>query len=407
MIVELRLTLEDVEQSRYYEVPFEVSSPNARVGVTMTYDRSEDAAIDLGLLDPDGIRGWSGGERSTYVVTENAATPGYRPGPMAPGRWAVLLGLYRVPAHGVPVTVTIDTATADQPELEAPGPAPHVTERGSDRAHPAPAGMTWFAGDLHAHTVHSDGNQSIAQLASLATGMALDFIAVADHNTVSHHPLLAEQAARYDISLLPAQEVTTLYGHANVFGDVGQVDFRTPPDAWRTQAASGGGLMSINHPLEDDCGWLHAMTELPPALELWHIGWFRNLTDNKPWALTRLWTQSPIVIGGSDFHKPEAGYPPGVPTTWVAAEDRSPEAILEGVKAGRTAINRMAAAKSALLLPVDGELLAIDADGSTLVGPSGRMRVVRGGSVRFAADEPGIHRLETPAKRELLAICVV
>jgi hypothetical protein len=407
MIVELRLTLEDVEQSLYVEVPFEVNNPNARVGVTMTYDRSGGAAIDLGLLDADGIRGWSGGERSTYVVTQTAATPGYRPGPMPPGRWAVLLGLYRVPADGVPVTVTIDTATSDEPESEAPGPAPRVTARGSDRAHPAPLGMTWFAGDMHAHTVHSDGNQSIAQLAALATGMALDFIAVADHNTVSHHPLLPEHAARYDISLLPAQEVTTLYGHANVFGDVGQVDFRTPPDQWRIQSARRGGLMSINHPLEDDCGWLHQMAELPPALELWHIGWFRNLTDNKPWALTQRWPQSPIVIGGSDFHKPESGYPPGVPTTWVAAEDRSPEAILEGVKAGRTAINRMAAAKSALLLPVDGELLALDADGSTLVGPSGRMRAVRGASVRLTPQEPGIHRLETPAKRELLAICVI
>jgi len=66
----------------------------------------------------------------------------------------------------------------------------------------------------------------------------------------------------------------------------------------------------------------------------------------------------------------------------------------------------MAAAKSALLLPVDGQLLALDADGSTLVGPSGRMRAVRGDSVLFAPQEPGIHRLETPVKREVLAICV-
>lgn len=405
MRIELTATLEDVERSRYYEVPFEVGH-GARVAVTMTYDRSDGAAVDLGLLDPDGVRGWSGGQRSHVVVGEDAATPGYRPGPLAPGRWAVLLGLYRVPASGVAIVVEIDTASTEDPEAEEPGPPPPTTARGSARGLPAPKGMTWFAGDLHAHTVHSDGSRSIAQLAALAAGMALDFLAVADHNTVSHHPLLAAASATYDLSLLPAQEVTTVYGHANVFGDVGQIDFRTPPDAWHAQAESRGGFMSINHPLEDDCSWLYAMEHEPRALEIWHIGWFRHLADNKPWALTQHWQHTPVVIGGSDFHTPEAGYLPGVPTTWVAAEDRSPEAILDGLRAGRTAIHRMAAARSPLLLPVEGELLALDADGATLVDPAGTMRAVRSDSARFTPRVPGIHRLETPTAREVLAICV-
>lgn len=404
--VSLVLTLEDVERSRYFEVPFDVPFPDARIGVTLDYDRSDGAVIDLGLLDPDGIRGWSGGARSALVVAADAATPGYRPGPMQPGRWAVLLGLYRVPAQGVPVTVTIDTRTTELPEAESPGPAPRSSARGSARRLPAPAGLTWFAGDLHTHTVHSDGSLSIGELAARGVAAGLDFMAVTDHNTISHHPLLAAATGTHDVTLLPGQEVTTVHGHANVFGEVGLVDFRTRPDAWRIQAERDGALMSINHPLEDDCGWLHAMDVLPPALELWHIGWFRNLTDNKPWALSAVWPMTPTVLGGSDFHRPDQGYPPGCPTTWVAAEDRSPEAILAAMKAGRTAITRTPAPGGPVLLPLDGALLALDADGSSLVDPAGRTRAVRGNTVTLPVRASGIHRLETAVTREPLAICV-
>lgn len=402
----IRITLEDVERSRYLEIPFDVAGPDARIGVTLGYDRSAGAAIDLGLLDPDGVRGWSGGARSTFVVAATEATPGYRPGPISRGRWAVLLGLYRVPADGVAVTVTIDTQCGDRPDVEVPGPEPRPGPRGSGRLLPAPTGLTWYAGDLHAHTVHSDGSLSIGELAARGAAAGLDFMAVTDHNTISHHPLLAAAGDVHDIALLPGQEVTTVHGHANVLGDVGLVDFRTPPDAWRVHAEREGGLMSINHPLEDDCGWLHRMDVYPPALELWHIGWFRNLADNRPWALSNVWPTLPIVVGGSDFHRPEQGFPPGTPTTWVAAEDRSTEAILAAIKAGRTTITRSAAPGGPILIPMDGELLALDADGSSLVSPSGRTRVVRGDRAQFDVREAGIHRIETAITREPLGICV-
>ena len=81
--------------------------------------------------------------------------------------------------------------------------------------------MHWLAGDFHSHTVHSDGSLSVGGLAALAVSRGLDFLAVTDHNTVSHHPQLAEISARYGITLLPGQEVTTDTGHANVFGAVG------------------------------------------------------------------------------------------------------------------------------------------------------------------------------------------
>ena len=60
-------------------------------------------------------------------------------------------------------------------------------ERPGRRSLPAAPGRTWLAGDLHSHTVHSDGALTVPELAALAVSRGLDFVAVTDHNTVSHH----------------------------------------------------------------------------------------------------------------------------------------------------------------------------------------------------------------------------
>ena len=56
-----------------------------------------------------------------------------------------------------------------------------------------------------------------------------------DHNTTSHHAYLPSVGERYGIRLIPGQEVTTDRGHANAFGDIGFVDFRSPGDAVATR----------------------------------------------------------------------------------------------------------------------------------------------------------------------------
>ena len=76
-----RLTLADQAANRYPAFPFEVPPDAQSIGVSMEVDRADGrACIDLGLLGPDGLRGWSGGARTSYVVERDDATPGYRPG---------------------------------------------------------------------------------------------------------------------------------------------------------------------------------------------------------------------------------------------------------------------------------------------------------------------------------------
>ena len=89
--------------------------------------------------------------------------------------------------------------------------------------------------------MHSDGAQTVAELSRFAAGLGLDFIAVTDHNTVSHHRELPAAAARHGITLLPGQEVTTAGGHAGALGEVGWIDFRLPADSWLERPGGAAG----------------------------------------------------------------------------------------------------------------------------------------------------------------------
>jgi hypothetical protein len=373
----------------YLELPFDLPPGTDSLEVRLAYDRTA-GVVDLGCNAPQSFRGWSGGARDRYVISPEAATPGYLPGIPEPGTWAVVLGLHRIPAAGLEVTVEIDVPAAGPPEQE-PEPPP-VPARQPRRRLPAAPGLTWLACDFHAHTLHSDGTLGIAELAARAVAAGLDVLAVTDHNTVSHHPHLPAVSARYGIALIPGQEVTTDRGHANAFGDIGWIDFRRPPATWVSEMRDQGGLLSINHPLAADCAWQHPLPERPQLAEIWHWTWL-DRTWTGPLAWWTAWGQATVPIGGSDFHRPEQGRPLGAPVTWVAAEAAEPAAVLDGLRAGRSAVG--SAIDGPALLRVEDELVAVDAPGTLLVDQHGRRQLVRGELERFyAADGP--HHLETP-----------
>ncbi|NED96730.1 CehA/McbA family metallohydrolase [Phytoactinopolyspora alkaliphila] len=390
------LTPEDRAVSPYLEIPFEVAPGTPSIEVRLTFDRDR-GVVDLGCAGAGAFRGWSGGARSRFVIGADAATPGYLPGELEPGRWAVVLGLHRIPADGLDVVVEIDTPASGPAEIEPP-PPPRPQRRPRRRL-PSDAGFTWVAGDFHAHTVHSDGTLGRAQLAALAVEEGLDVLAVTDHNTVSHHAGLGAIGDQYGVTLVPGQEVTTDRGHANAFGAVRWVDFRQHPDAWVSQVADDGGLLSVNHPLAADCAWHHQLEAPPPLAEIWHWSWLDRRWSG-PLAWWNAWGWETIPVGGSDFHSPEQGRSLAEPLTWVAIERHSPddgpvpfEAVIDALRLGRTAV--AAGYDAPVLLRVDDEFVAVGADGTALIDAEGRRRPVHGDLVRFPA-APGPHRLEAP-----------
>jgi hypothetical protein len=391
-----RWTLEDRLETGLRELPVEVPPGTASLTVRLSF---EGGVIDLGCHGPDGFRGWSGGARLEYTIAADWATPGYLPGELEPGVWHVWLGLHRIPPDGVPYEVTAITSDVAPPVPQAPA-FPDVPERPAPRVLPAPAGMRWMAGDLHSHTVHSDGTLTVPELACLAVSRGLDYLAVTDHNTVSHHPELAGAGARAGIVLVPGQEVTTDLGHANVFGPTGWVDFRRPSADWAAFAEANGGLMSINHPLSGDCAWRRELPveARPRFVEIWHSSWW-DRRWGAPLSWASLWRDDVVALGGSDYHDPAQHKLLGEPTTWVLAAD---DDVLGALAAGRTAVS--AGRDAPVLLQIEDELVALGADGTVLIRPDGERVAVRGDDVRVPAKGPGTHRLETH-ENEVIALC--
>jgi hypothetical protein len=72
----------------YREVPFDLPEGVTRLTIRFTYGgKDQRSVIDLGLADPQRLRGWSGGARDHMTLSTEEATPGYLPGPLPAGRW--------------------------------------------------------------------------------------------------------------------------------------------------------------------------------------------------------------------------------------------------------------------------------------------------------------------------------
>ena len=80
---------------RHFFLPFEV--PEGIVEIEVQHDNlSSENILDWGLDDPDGFRGWGGGNREPAIVGVQAATRSYVPGPIPAGTWEVVVGKAKI-----------------------------------------------------------------------------------------------------------------------------------------------------------------------------------------------------------------------------------------------------------------------------------------------------------------------
>ena len=215
------------------------------------------------------------------------------------------------------------------------------------------------------HTAHSDGScasQSgrsvpcpVFLTAQAAVARGLDFIAISDHNATSQYEAMRELQPYFDrLLLIPGREITTFWGHFNIFGITQFVDYRAVPggrdvNAILRDVRAKGGIASINHAYSPDgeicmgCGWkppypvdmsLFTGIEVINGGQIISTGfWDRQLAGS-----LRL-----TAIGGSDNHngpaEPKRPNAIGSPTTVVEAKDLSVAAILEGIREGRVFVD--------------------------------------------------------------------
>lgn len=347
--------------TRYLELPFEVPAGTGRISVEFSYPRGNGVTIDLGLLDPQRLRGWSGGNKRSFTLSEVDATPSYLPGPLPAGRWKLLLGVPHADETAA-VDFTARIQLASGPDAHSRGFAEQPLRR-------APG---WYRGDLHSHSGHSDGSCESAvgsrvpcpvqRTLDAARDRGLDFIALTEHNTRSHfHSQRELQAANDDLLLIAGQELTTFYGHANLLGSTGFVDWRLDAaDAAPlvAQLARSGGLLVINHPGLPSgkacmgCGWTASIDfSRVTAVEVLNGGTLRatgglvhSPVSGIPFWEARLAAGERLTaIAGSDNHDPDSSPEQAGsiarPTTVIYAEQLSQAALMDGLRSGRVFVD--------------------------------------------------------------------
>ncbi|MEU7224351.1 CehA/McbA family metallohydrolase [Streptomyces chrestomyceticus] len=342
----------------YVYLPVEIPDGVREIAVSYTYDRpatppgTPGNACDIGIFDARGtdlggrgFRGWSGGARTEFFLRADDATPGYLPGPLDPGTWHIALGPYTVAPQGLTYEVTI---TLRYGPPSAPPVPSYPPQRAKGR------GRSWYRGDSHLHSVHSDGKRTPAQIASLARAAGLDFITTTEHNTTSSHRAW-DGLWGDDLLILTGEEITTRNGHVVAMGtDPGVfIDWRyRARDAvfgrFARRVHRAGGLVVPAHPHATciGCNWKFGYEEAD-AVEVWNGPFTLDDEvavaewDNALVAHTHGRGRFLPAVGHSDAHRDPDVI--GLPQTVVLADDLTRDAILTGIRKGHTYLAESAA----------------------------------------------------------------
>lgn len=397
-------------RDRHQHHRFPIDVPDGTIAIWIRFrwgpldmgSEHEANGLNLSLFGPEGYRGAAMRGRADQEMTLGTVTasPGFLPGPIQPGPWTIVVDTFEVLNNGGDtgyVHYHVEaTATVGQPHSgEAVGRASAVRAALQQRETPREAG--WFRGDLHSHTIHSDGRITVEDRVRGAVERGQDFLAITDHNTVSQaleHDLWPPQ-----ITPIRGSEVTTFHGHIMCLGLGTAID-------WRDDARGGGAasivaqahaqnaLVSINHPNAfgdpwcGACHWDFALVDYSTfdAMEIWNGRWAEPETDNI--GALAFWTDlldagfRLTAISGTDSHSAEEDAYPALPLNYVHASECSEAAILEGIRRGRVFLS-------------SGPLLSFRAEGA-----GGPEVTLPGDELSAAAGfglEVTVERLDAPA----------
>uniref|UniRef100_UPI001ABA9715 CehA/McbA family metallohydrolase n=1 Tax=Amycolatopsis viridis TaxID=185678 RepID=UPI001ABA9715 len=398
-------------------LPVEVPAGVNQLSVVYSYDKpavpsgTPGNSCDIGIFDNRGtalggagFRGWSGGFRDRFTISRTEATPGYLPGDITPGTWYIVLGPYMIAPQGLNYRVEVTLTHGPAGAAYQPNYPPERTRT---------RGRRWYRGDCHLHTVHSDGKRLPAEVAAGARAAGLDFITSTEHNTSSSHGVWGEFAGD-DLLIMLGEEVTTRNGHWLALGlRPGQfVDWRYRSrdgklPEYQQAVHRSGGLCVAAHP---NGPWVASNFKFGytgfDAVEVWNGPWTwddeATLADWDNGLVESLRGKGNWVpaLGNSDAHSP--GNTIGLPQTVVSADALTRDAILAGIKAGRSWIAESAGVDLSLVATgprgqaagIGDRLPAGDADKVAVrLDVSG----VPNGTVRLITDEGQMFQQSLPA----------
>ncbi|MET9662558.1 CehA/McbA family metallohydrolase [Streptomyces sp. NPDC006510] len=264
------------------------------------------------------------------------------------------------------------------------------------------------------HSVYSDGELTPEQLAAGARASGLDFLATTEHNTSEAHGAWSRHVGD-DLLVILGEEVTTRTGHWLALGiRPGQVvDWRYGLRDERVERQldevhRAGGLCVAAHPHAPyPSGTFMYPYQGFDVVEVWNGLW----SSDAPWnadneAALAEWGRGLAAdihrgrwrpaMGNSDTHL-EGQI--GIPHTVVPAEELSADAILAGIRAGRSWIAGSAAVELSFTASAGDRSAGIGERLKAGAAPAEVRVGVRGvpsGTVSLHTESGNMHRASLP-----------
>ncbi|MED1270161.1 CehA/McbA family metallohydrolase [Bacillus mycoides] len=232
----------------------------------------------------------------------------------------------------------------------------------------------WYKGDFHEHTDLTDGEIDDELGMKVCEKQELDFLYATEHNIVM---------PSYEIGntlIIPSMELTTPYGHYNIFGIREFVDFTEYVDesfsaekmnALFSLMKEKGYLLSVNHPfMKPWANQVNINLENVHTMEIMCDPTYKKSKSSTLEALRcfdQMWSNGLKIwgIGGSDSHlHPSKTFPGskdpsiyGDPGTYVLCNGLSITNLKFAIKNGRIYFSRFR--KLAIDIQNEGETIAV------------------------------------------------
>lgn len=347
---EFRGELSHRDSKKHLLYPFRVPRGANTLEIALRYEPdvvgTSRNLITLCVFDPKICRGAAHrqGPALDISISLYSATPGFISGPIPHGSWKVELDTHWInPDAPCFFQLTVEVSQVD---LFSPSLSENCSYKRSSPTLPA----GWYWGDLHTHSVHSDGVSDVPTLLLSAREKGLDFIALTDHNTVSGLDEVRKFADQKPLCI-EGMEFTTFWGHALGLGIHQWVDWRTGlSDRSMSQVmddvAASAGLFVIAHPVAahdsecTGCSWRYndIMPGAAHAVEIWNEKWDNN--NDRSLYLWYQWLNLGYRLpatAGSDQHdaKYRRDIMPGVGFNVVNVPFLSEPQVIEAIRQGQ------------------------------------------------------------------------
>lgn len=284
----------------------------------------------------------------------------------------------------------------------------------------------WYRGDLHVHSKYGGGKESVGEVVRRAEKDGLDFLAIADRNTLAS---CFDPGFKSDkVVLIPAMEWgTDEMGVALVYGPktVPTFDMTIPQgQALVDMVQAQGGFFGIAHPCFPTSPWQWGLGYVN-GVEVWCRDWMKvppmspeMLNEDMTERVKGKYIQSialaaamrglsangqanifydsellrglkAAAIAGSNSASKDV--PMARPVTYVYALEKSVPGILDGMRRGRTFVSS----------GLDGPKISFDAD----VMDDGKVDVSLGGIIPLSAPTRFAVGVEGAKGKELQVLC--